>query len=61
MKFTEFSVELQDNGAIDAQSLESYAGMIKSLNGMIMKAASERLQADNEPSDYERMILRPKP
>ncbi|MGD9921764.1 MAG: hypothetical protein AB7V13_10000 [Pseudorhodoplanes sp.] len=61
MKLSEYSAVYQANDAIDAASLEGYAAMIKGLNGLIMKAANDRLAIDDEPADYERLILRPKP
>jgi hypothetical protein len=61
MKLSDYSAAYQANEAIDAASLESYATMVKALNGLIMKAADEKLAIDDEPSDYERLILRPKP
>jgi hypothetical protein len=50
----------QDNTALDAASLEAHTVLVKSLNDLILKAAREKLKIDDEPSDFDRLILRSK-
>jgi hypothetical protein len=58
MKLSDYVADFQHNDAIDAKSLEDYAAMVKSLNDLIMKAANEKLDVNDEPSDYLRLVLR---
>jgi hypothetical protein len=57
MKLSDYAADFQHNDAIDAESLENYAAMVKSLNDLIVKAADGKLNADDEPSDYIRIVL----
>lgn len=61
MKFSDYSAFYLASDAIDAAALESYAAMVKPLNNLIARAADERLAINDEPADFERLILRPKP
>lgn len=61
MNLSDHSVFYLAIDAIDAASLENYTAMIKSLNDLIATAASHKLEFNDEPSDYERLILGPKP
>lgn len=60
MKLSDYAVAYQQNEAIDAASLEAYAAQVKSLNDLILNAAREKLKIDDEPSDFDRLILRSK-
>jgi hypothetical protein len=60
MKLSDYSADFQHNDAIDAASLENYASLVKSLNDLIMNAANEKLDVNDEPSDYKRLVLRSK-
>lgn len=60
MKVSEYAVTFQQNEAMDAASLEAHAALVKSLNDLILKAAREKLKFDDEPSDFERLVLRAK-
>ena len=57
MKLSDYAVSYQDNRALDAASLEAHAALVKSLNDLILKAAREKLSIDDEPSDFDRLIL----
>jgi hypothetical protein len=60
MKLSDYAEIYQDNTALDAASLEAHTALIKSLNDLILKAAREKLKIDDEPSDFDRLILRSK-
>lgn len=60
MKLSDYAETYQDNTALDAASLEAHATLVKSLNDLILKAAHEKLKIDDEPSDFDRLILRSK-
>jgi hypothetical protein len=60
MKLSDYAVSYQHNEALDTASLEAHAALVKSLNDQILKAAREKLKIDDEPSDFDRLILRSK-
>jgi hypothetical protein len=60
MKMSDYAQAFQDNTAMDPASLEAHAVLVKSLNELILKAAREKLKVDDEPSDFDRLILRSK-
>jgi hypothetical protein len=60
MNSSEYAKIYQDNTALDAASLEAHIALVKSLNDLILKAAREKLKIDDEPSDFDRLILGPK-
>jgi len=60
MKFSEYAATYQQNEALDAASLDAHAALVRSLNDLILNAAREKLKIDDEPSDFDRLILRSK-
>lgn len=60
MKLSEYAKTFQQNEAMDQTSLEAHASLVRSLNELILEAAREKLKIGDEPSDFDRLILRSK-
>lgn len=60
MKLSEYAKTFQQNDAMDQASLEAHWNLVRSLNELILKAAREKLKSDDEPADFDRLILRSK-
>lgn len=57
MKLTEYAKAFQQNDALDQASLEAHAALVASLNELILQAARQKMRIDDEPADFDRVIL----
>lgn len=55
-EFQKYLSEIQDNQAIDARALSDYVSLVVALNRLIRNASREKLDPDDEPADYEKLL-----
>jgi hypothetical protein len=49
--------EMQKSDAIDPKSLADYAAMVGSLNRLILDASEKKLDPNDEPADFQKLLV----